>query len=175
MKVPQGIYRIESLAGHHDRATFTCGVEALDRYLRQQAGQDARQRAASVYLAVHIPTGTVAGYFTLSSASVELVALPSSLARSLPKYSSLPAILLGRLAVSQQHRGLGLGEHLLLEALSQSLKSSRSVASLAVIVGAKDEAARAFYARYGFIPLPAVPLRLVLPMETIQGLFKEPS
>lgn len=42
-----GHFRIEPLSDRHDRAAFTSGVDPLDRYLRTQAGQDVRRRAAA--------------------------------------------------------------------------------------------------------------------------------
>ena len=45
--------------------------------------------------------------------------------------------------------------------------------STTVIVDAKDEAARAFYRKYGFMELPNVERRLLLPMATIEALFAE--
>jgi predicted GNAT family N-acyltransferase len=146
------IYRVELLTERHDRARFSCGVEALDRYLRQHAGQNGRKRVASVYVAVHIADGDVAGYFTLSNGAVALSDLPAELSKSLPKYPQVPVTLLGRLAVASDHRGCGLGEHLLLEALGRSLTLSRSIASFAVLVDAKDESASAFYLKYGSFP-----------------------
>jgi len=35
-----GSFIIEPLGPSHDRTEFTCGVDALDRYFREQAGQD---------------------------------------------------------------------------------------------------------------------------------------
>ena len=167
------LYRIEPLASYHDRSAFSCGVEVLDRYLRTQAGQDARRHVTSPYVAVHISTGAIAGYFTLSSAGATFTQLPIALAKSLPKYPVLPVTLLGRLAVDTRHRGVGLGEHLLLAALDRCLESSRLVAAFAVVVDAKDESAVAFYSKYGFIPFPETPSRLLLPMVTIDRFFHE--
>ncbi len=79
----------------------------------------------------------------------------------------MPATLIGRLAVDQANRGLRLGERLLIDALRRSLTASQTVASVAVIVDAKDTAGVAFYLRYGFLPFPDQPLRLFLPMKTV--------
>jgi hypothetical protein len=49
--------------------------------------------------------------------------------------------------------------------------NNREIGSLAVIVDAKDEAARRFYARYGFLSFPDTPNRMYLPMKTIGRLF----
>jgi predicted GNAT family N-acyltransferase len=161
---------IEPLASAHDRAAFSCGVDALDHYLREQAGQDVRKRVAAVF--VLTPNGkTVAGYYTLSQFSVELDAVPEEVAKRLPKYPHVPATLLGRLAVSSQFRGQGLGEYLLMDALSQSHETSRKIASAAVIVDAKDGNSAAFYRKYGFLDLPKIPGRLFLPMKTIETLL----
>ena len=154
----------------HDRANFSCGVEVLDNYLRHQAGQDVRKRVAVAF--VLTPDGkTIAGYYTLSQYAVELDAIPAVIARKLPKYPLVPTTLIGRLAVSSEFRGQGLGELLLMDALSRCLSGSRQVASAAVIVDAKDANAAAFYKKFGFIELPDIPNRLLLPMATVESLF----
>lgn len=160
----------EKLSARHDRAAFTCGVAALDAYLRKQAGQDARHHAAVLFVAT--PDGTiVAGYYTLSQFAVHLDAIPDALAKKLPKYPLVPATLLGRLAVSTEFRGQRRGETLLMDALHRCLTLSHQIASAAVIVGAKDVAAVSFYRKYGFLELPQIPRRLFLPMGTIAELF----
>lgn len=163
-------FRVEPLGKAHDRAAFSCGIEALDNYLRKQASQDVAKRVAICF--VLTPDGkTIAGFYTLSQYSVDLEKLPEEIARRLPKYPEVPTTLLGRLAVNEQFRGQGLGEYLLLDALRRSLDQSRHVASAAVVVDAKDEAARRFYQHFGFLALPDTPNRLFLPMKTIEELF----
>ena len=164
-------YSIEPLHEHHDRASFSCGVEPLDRYLKQQAGQDARKHVAAPFLLIHHESGAVAGFYTLASTTIVPGQLPPELARKLPRYPLIPATLLGRLAVDAQHRSRGLGEFLLLDALSRSAKTTSQVASFAVVVDAKDESARKFYLRYQFIPFADQQNQLFLPMTTIAKLF----
>ena len=41
---------IEPLGKQHDRATFSCGIPELDRYLVRQAVQDVRRRIARVFV-----------------------------------------------------------------------------------------------------------------------------
>jgi predicted GNAT family N-acyltransferase len=168
--VPTPELQFQPLGPQHDRAGFSCGVEALDRYLKRQAGQDIRKHVAVAF--VLTPDGrTIAGYYTLSQYSVELDAVPPETAQKLPKYPIVPATLIGRLAVSTAFRGQGLGEMLLMDALNRSLAASRLVASAAVVVDAKDDQATAFYRKYGFLELPGMTRRLFLPMATIQQLF----
>ena len=163
-------FRVEPLAHAHDRSGFSCGVEALDNYLRKQASQDAAKRVAVCFV-LTADGKTIAGFYTLSQYAVDLGALPNHLARKLPKYPEVPATLLGRLAISRDFKGQKLGEFLLLDALHRSLIQSRQVASAALIVDAKDEAAHKFYERYDFLALPGIPDRLFLPMKTIEKLF----
>lgn len=162
---------IVALDDSHDRGSFHCGVEALDRYLQAQAGQDQRRRIAACFVLHDAARSRIAGYYTLSAFSVIGADLPDDLQRKLPKYGQIPCTLLGRLAVDTDYRGWGLGSHLLLDALQRALLQSGEVASWAVIVDAKDEVAQGFYAHYGFIPLPRTPRRLFLPMGTIAALF----
>src|SRR6266542_2950755 len=114
-KAVRSDYRFEPLGKQHDRAVFACGVEALDRYFRVQAGQDSRNRITSCFVLVS-GDGSVAGYYTLSATGVALADLPPELAKKLPRYPVVPATLMGRLTVDQRQRGQGLGEFLLFDA-----------------------------------------------------------
>jgi len=171
-KQKESRFAIEPLGEKHNRAAFSCGVEALDSYLHKQAGQDARKRAAAPFVAT-TDGQTIAGYFTLSQFAVGLDAIPEEVAKRLPKYPMVSATLLGRLAVSTEFRGRGLGEILLMDALHRSLDSSKQIASAGVIVDAKDEFAAGFYRRYGFVELPKIEKRLFLPMGTVEQLFRK--
>lgn len=159
-------YRVEPL-GDHERGSFTCGKESLDRYLRQQAGQDVRRNLARVYVLVEVATGTVAGYYSLSSYSIEAAALPTDIARRFGRYNVVPATLIGRLALDHRYQGRKLGKVLLRDALKKSLDASHSVASCGVVVDALDDDARGFYERAGFIRFLDNEYKLFLPMGTI--------
>lgn len=117
-----------------------------------------------------LPDGTVAGYYTLSSTSVNLAELPEQVARKLPRYPLVPATLLGRLAVNRRQQGKGYGRFLLADALYRIVQSE--IASFAVIVEAKDDNARRFYERESFLPLPDQPMKLFRPIADIEKLFK---
>ncbi len=167
-----GAWTVEPLAKAHDRQAFSCGNETLDRYLRNQAGQDARRNIAAPFVLVGGGGTQVQGYYTLSAFGIELRALPQETARQLPRYPVVPATLLGRLAVDRSHAGEGLGEYLLLDALARSLEQATTIASYAVVVDAIDEAARRFYLHFDFISFPETRKRLFLPMSSIAQLFR---
>jgi len=158
-------WRVELLDGQVDRSAFACGVEALDRYLRQQASQDARRGFAAVYVALG-EDSRVLGYYTLSMAGVPVDLVPSELRSKMPRYPSVPAIRLGRLAVCLEARGRGLGEFLLIDAMHRAVRNE--VAWAAFIVDAKDENARAFYLKYGFLAFSDDLNHLFLPRATVE-------
>ena len=166
----EGRFRFEPLGSHHDRPSFSCGVEALDRYFHQQAGQDVRNKVATIWVLVDTDSTAIAGYYTLSATSIALTSLPPELRKRLPRYPTLPAILLGRLAVDTRYRGQRLGELLLFNALRRSLALSDSLAAMAVLVEAKDDNARRFYERYGFLRFVDDEHRLLMPMKHIERL-----
>ncbi len=152
-----GGYRIERLADH-DRKSFACGSESLDRYFRDTASQDVRRRVASCFVAIG-PQGDVAGYYTLAATSVMLDRLPPERARKLPRYPLVPAILLGRLAVAQSHQGKRLGGALVADAVIRA--GSADIAAHLMVVDAKGETAARFYEHLEFTRLADNSLRLV--------------
>lgn len=147
----------------HDRAAFNSGSEPLDRYLREQVTQDIRRRVVACFVAL-ADGQCIAGYYTLASASLLLTDLPDSTAKKLPRYPTVPAVRMGRLAVDQSFKGQGLGGALLADALYRATRAE--IAAYALMVDAKDEAAAAFYLHHGFIMLPDSPLVLFLPLAT---------
>jgi len=104
--------------------------------------------------------------------SVQLDEISVAVARKLPKYPMVPATLLGRLAVGSAFRGQGHGAALLMDALYRILQHSREVASAGVIVDAKEASALAFSRSIGFLELPRVDRRFLLPMGTVEQLFQ---
>jgi predicted GNAT family N-acyltransferase len=155
------------------RAALSCGVEPLDPYLKRQASQDAKRRAAVPYVLVS-SDGRIAGYYTLSSDNIRANDLPPELIKqlNLPRYPVIGATLIGRLARDLTFRGQGIGEVLLVDALKVALAMGSKIASAAVIVDAKNEKARQFYAGFGFIGFPETANRMFLPMHTIEMLFQ---
>ena len=89
-------YAIEPLAAKHDRTGFSGGVPALDDYIRHLASQDQKRKLAAVFV-LTIDGRTIAGFYTLSAASLLAADLPADAAKKLPRFP-LPVTLLGRMA-----------------------------------------------------------------------------
>lgn len=157
-------YRVEELSSHHDRQAFVCGVEALDRYLRETAGQDAKRLLSKCYAACPPECTEIAGFYTLAAAEILVTDLPNTVAKKLPRYPTVPVVRIGRLAIDHRYRGRGLGSALVIDAVARVLKAD--IAAFALTVDAKDAAAAGFYRRVGFLPLETAGRILILPLAT---------
>lgn len=158
-------FRLAPLDAKHDRAAFDSGSEPLNRYLQEQVSQDVRRRVTACFVAL-TDDDRIAGYYTLASASLLLADLPANTAKKLPRYPTIPAVRMGRLAVVQEFQRQSLGGALLADALSRAAGSE--IAAYALMVDAKDETAVTFYQYHGFIALPESPRTLFLPLATMK-------
>lgn len=161
-------FRVVPLDSTHNRNAFDSGSAPLNRYLREQVTQDVRRRVTACFVALNADH-QIAGYYTLASASVLLSDLPAATAKKLPRYPTVPAVRMGRLAIDQNFQGQGLGGALLADALQRAARAE--IAAYALLVDAKDTHAAAFYQHHGLLALPDAPLTLFLPLATVQMLY----
>jgi GNAT superfamily N-acetyltransferase len=159
--VSQG-FSIEALSAAHDRKSFSCGVEALDRYLREFATQDVKRRVSNCFVAV-AEDGAVAGYYTFAATGIPLIELPADVTKRLPRYELMPAGLIGRLAVDQKFQKRRLGGALLMDAAARAGHCDSAI--FALLVEAKDEGASRFYRHHGFRCFASKPGTLFMPIS----------
>ena len=159
-------FAIEPLSKAHRRKAFSCGNERIDTYCRKTVTQDVKRRYAACFVARDLETDQIAGFYTLSSSNVPLTAVPEQLATRLPRYPTVPAVLIGWLGRDQAYAGLGLGEALLFDAISTVAEAP--IGAHALFVDAIDEQAAAFYTAFGFTALSNRPNTLYLPVATAQ-------
>lgn len=158
-------YKIIPFAGGLNRNTFDCGDSVLNSYLTYYAAQDIKRLATACYVAVTGKEFFVAGYYTLSAASITLDKIPALQAKKFARYPEVPAALIGRLAVDRRHQGKKLGEALLWDAIMRASRADLAITTM--LVEAKDTKAAAYYQRFGFIPLLDLPLKLFLPLKNL--------
>jgi len=156
------------LLGDHDRASFACGEPSLDDFLKTKARKQHRLFGTTFIGSPAAAPLQVASFYTLANHSLDVTALPEALKKKSP-YPLAPATLLGRLAVSTDFQGQGLGEWTLMEALRRAHETTAGAASFAVVTDPLHDKARAFYLKYGFEALPGGP-RLFMTMATIAEL-----
>lgn len=148
----------------HDRQGFECGVSVLDEYLWRFAEQHRRRGVSSIYvLTDSAQPERILGYYTLSAAEVDGQRLTDAERKKLPRYP-VPCFRMGRLACRTDQQDRGLGKLLLGCAVDRCLKARQQVAAYALLVDAKDDAAKAFYVHFGFKTLQDTPLALYLPL-----------
>jgi GNAT superfamily N-acetyltransferase len=163
-------FRLEELASHHKRELFRCASTSIEEYLRTLARKQDRNDSTRVHVYAN-EQGRIAGYFTLSAATLELRDLPEEIQRGRPKFP-LPATLLGRFGVDRDFENRGLGSLLLGLALLNACTASKLVASAAIVLTIANDAseqASALYRKYGFSPLPSNANQMILMMSVVRG------
>jgi ribosomal protein S18 acetylase RimI-like enzyme len=161
-------FAIELLAKMHKRTDFTCSNARIDDYFRETVSQDVKRRYAICFVAREIATDRVAGFYTLSSSNVPLNEVPEPLARKLPRYPTVSAVLIGWLGRHSDYAGQGLGAALLFDAIRTV--AAAPIGAHAIFAEAIDDSAAAFYAAFGFTPLVRRPHTLYLPVATALSL-----
>lgn len=148
----------------HDRTTFHCGVPALDNYFKKYAAQQSVKGISTVFILVDdAAPSKILGFYTLSASQVGVEQLSSVERKKLPRYP-VPCFRMGRLARDIESCGTGLGEILIGCAVDRCLHARSLVGAYALLVDAKDEKAKSFYERYGFVPCFDAPMTLYLPL-----------
>ena len=168
------LYVVEPLTlEKHRLAEFLCEDHELTEFLQNRALAEMTARASACFVLVpKADPDRIAGFYTLSAATISLGKLPPEMTSRLPQYPNLPATLLGRLARDQSWRGEGLGDLLLMSALSRALGSTGSVGAVAVVTDPKNAKTADFYRRHGFRELGSGK-RMFLPMAEIAACLGE--
>ena len=155
------------LTVEHDLTDFDCGEPTLNDWLRHRALKN-ESRFSRTYVVCE--DNRVIAYFCISAGAVDRAAAPGKVRRNAP--DTIPISVIGRLAVSRDHAGKGIGADLLSDALRRIALASQSIGIGAVMVHAKDEAAKRFYLRCAeFIEYPEDSRALFLPIETVIAAF----
>jgi predicted N-acetyltransferase YhbS len=161
----------------HKREDFSCGVSALDHFLKTNARKEAPDLSVTFALTCEEEPGEIIGYYSLNATNLQADDLPPELMKKLGCYGVVPATLLGRLAVAEKYQRseLRVGELLLTDAMLKAHIASKSVASFGLIVdvlkGAKGDPT-GFYKRFGFIECIETRTKMFIPMKTITQILK---
>ena len=165
---PQGRFSAPvPLTAGHDLSRFDCGDPALNDWLRQRALKNESRFSRSYVVCAD---ARVVAYVCISAGSVDRASAPGRVRRNAP--DTIPVSVIGRLAVDREYARHGLGADLLADALRRIALASQSIGIGAVLVHAKNEAARRFYLKCAeFIEHPAESRILYLPIETVVAGF----
>lgn len=149
----------------HDRDSFDCEVAPLNTYLKRFARQNSESGiSVTIVACAEDHPKKILGYYSVSSGEVAFDVLPDDVKKKLPRYP-VPVMRIGRLAVDKSSKGMGLGRELLVDALYRALDAAKIMGLFAVVVDAKDESAKSFYRKYGFIEFKDKPMVLFIPFS----------
>ncbi len=150
-----------------ERGAFDCGSVELNGFLKTQARQNQQAGFNRTFVAIEAgdTDKKILGFYSLSMGEVDLSSLPEALRKKLPKHP-VPVARMGRLAVDKLTQGQGLGKFLLVDAMKKVQGAASAVGVFALLVEAKDDKAKRFYIKYGFIELVDQPMTLFLPLAS---------
>lgn len=157
--------RIEPLDRGHPIDSFDCGQPDLNGWLQKYALQNQGANGARTY--VGLAGDEVVGYYSLAVGQVGYEGAAERLKKGLARHP-IPVMLLARLAVHKDWQGQGVGRSLLRDAILRTIEASRIAGIRALIVHAKDDAARRYYEQFDFVSSPTDPLHLYALVKDIQ-------
>ena len=163
-----GYEAVRKLTPADDVALFDCGQPALNQFLQRYALVNQKAHSAQTYVCCW--QGQVVGFYSLAVGSVDVADAPLRVVKGLARYP-VPVMILARLAVAQAHQGKGLGRALLKDALLRTAQAADIAGIRCLVVHAKDDAARQWYASWEFEPSPTDAYHLYLMLKDLKALL----
>jgi GNAT superfamily N-acetyltransferase len=164
--------RPEPLGKHHRLDPFQCGEPALNEWLKRHARAAQASDSARVFATTLEDGETVVGYYALAAAQVAPEDATARALKGQPRARPVPAILLARLAVDQEHQGAGLVRSLLQDVLLRCVEAAEAIGARVLLVHAKHEAAKAWYMQYSFEESPTDPLHLLMLLKDVRAFLE---
>lgn len=150
----------ELLSADHDVADFDCGRAPLNDWLQRRALDNQHSWTTRTWVVTEAGSPEVIAFYASCTGSVLRSTTTRTIRQGQPE--QVPALLLARMGVDRHHQGRGVGAALLKHFVAKALEVSASVGVRLLLVHAKDDAAKVFYQRYGFVASPVDPLTMML-------------
>lgn len=161
----------EPLEDHHDTENFTCGIEALDVWLKRRAMKNQITGASRTFVACE--ENRVVGYYVLASSAITIAATTGRFRRNMP--DPIPVVVLARLAVDRTYQSKGMGRALVRDAGLRVIQAADAIGIRGMIAHAISTDARAFYAKVGFDPSPLDPLTMMITLADLNSALSNPG
>jgi GNAT superfamily N-acetyltransferase len=162
-------FAIEKLRVDHDLSQFDCGKEELNRFLKRFALTNQQAQSAQTYVACK--RNAVVGYYSLAFGAVTHEQTPERVKKGLARHP-IPVMILARLAIDQSMQGRGLGQGLLKDAIERTVRAADIGGLRAMLVHAKDDAARVFYEHFNFEASPTDPYHLFMLIKDLKRILR---
>lgn len=144
---------------------FDCGQKELNEFLQKYALVNQKANGSQTY--VCCSSDSVVGYYSLAVGGVVPETVPRRVLKGLARHP-VPVMILARLAVDIEHQGKGLGQALLKDALLRTAQAAEIAGIRALLVHAKSESARQWYASWDFEPSSTDPFHLFLLLKDLK-------
>ena len=161
--------RVEKLRREHVLDAFDCGQPDLNAWPIRYALQNQSASSAQTY--VGLVNESVVGYYSLAVGQVEYSDASERLRKGLARHP-VPIMLLARLAVHKEWQGKGVGRALLRDAILRTVQASEIAGIRALVVHAKDDAAKRYYEQFDFVSSPTDPLHLFVLLKDLRKLIE---
>ncbi|MEQ4924126.1 GNAT family N-acetyltransferase [Proteus hauseri] len=155
----------EPLTANHDLSEFDSGENSLNIWLKNKALQNQLSGASRVFVTC-TDNNKVMAYYALSTGIVHSYDAVGRFKRNMP--IDIPVVLLGRLAVDNQARGIGLGRALIRDAAIRVIQAADLVGIRGIIVHALSQEAKQFYQHVGFYCSSIHPMLLMITVQDIK-------
>lgn len=162
--------KVSKLGAADNVDAFDCGSPALNQFLQRYALLNQKANSAQTY--VCCVEGVVIGFYSLAVGSVELESAPARISKGLAHHP-VPVMILARLAVDRAHQRKGLGQALLKDALLRTAQAADIAGIRAVLVHAKDDAARQWYESWEFETSPSDSYHLFLMLKDLKSMLRQ--
>lgn len=146
---------------------FSCGRIELDDWLTNYALINQSSGMSTVFVCEI--KGEIAAYYALTAGQVSHASAPARITKGVAKHP-IPVIILARFAVDTKFQGIGLGRAMLRDVLIRTSNvAAEDIGVRALLIHAKDEAAKAFYlAQAEFEPSPTDSMHIFLLMKDLR-------
>lgn len=160
--------QIRKLTDTDDVSEFDSSQPALDRFLQKHAFTNMKANSAQTY--VCCCENKVVGFYSLAVGSVAPENASARIMKGLAKHP-VPVMILARLAVDVRHRKKGIGPALLKDALLRTVQAADLAGIRCLLVHAKDDKAKQWYAHFDFEVSPTDPYQLMLLLKDIKAIL----
>jgi GNAT superfamily N-acetyltransferase len=150
----------EPIGPEHDTRDFDCGIEPLNRWLRECVAPRGVRSATFVAAGAG---SRVRGFYSLSAGSL----------RNTRAGGPGPILKLGRLAVDRAAQGRGLGTALVMDAFARAYAVSRHTPARALLADAPDAGVAGWLRELGFLSVPGDATALFVALGTIEALVAD--
>lgn len=161
--------RVRKLTASDAVDSFDCGHAALNQFLQRYALPSQKANSAQTYVCCQ--GQSVVGFYSLAVGSVQPAQAPPRVMKGLARHP-VPVMILARLAVDMAHQRQGLGQALLKDALLRTAQAADIAGIRCLLVHAKDDTARQWYASWEFEPSPSDPYHLFLMLKDLKNLLR---